>query len=314
MKKILFTTSSFGQKECPQLIELQEAGFEFIFNPYKRRLSECEAQDLLEPGVVALLAGVEPLTRNVISGAVDLKVISRCGVGLDSVDLMAAKERGITIFNTPDAPSLPVAELAIAQMLNLLRQTSFADRGVREGRWSPLMGALLSNKTIGLVGFGRIGRQLTQLLGGFNANILVYDPYISSDAMPDNIQKVELDSLLQSSDIVSLHLPYSPETHHLIDSRSLALMRVDSYLVNVSRGGLVDESALIEALKRGKIAGAALDVFELEPYTGPLLQFDNVVLTCHMGSYAQEARIRMELEAVSNLIKGLREHRLVGGV
>lgn len=310
MKKILFTTSSFGQKECPQLIELQAAGFEFIFNPYKRRLSECEVQDLLVPGVVAVLAGVEPLTRKVIrSAAADLKVISRCGVGLDSVDLIAAKERGITVCNTPDAPSLPVAELAIAQMLNLLRQTSFADRGIREGRWLPLMGALLSNKTIGLVGFGRIGRQLTQLLGGFNTNILVSDPYISSDAIPINIQKVELDFLLQNSDIVSLHLPYSLQSHHLIDTRALALMKGSAYLVNVSRGGLVDEGALIEALKRGKIAGAALDVFELEPYAGPLLQLDNVVLTSHMGSYAQEARARMELEAVSNLIKALREHR-----
>ena len=312
MKKILFTTSTFDQKECHELIELQQRGFELVFNPHKRRLSECEVRELLDPQVVAILAGVEPLTRNVLSGALGLKVVSRCGVGLDSVDLMAASELDIVVRNTPDAPSLPVAELALAQMLNLLRHVSCADRTIRSGKWSPLMGALLSNKTIGIVGFGRVGRQLTKVLAGFDVNILIADPNTSLGAINGNIKKTELDSLLVNSDIVSLHLPYTPESHHIIDSRALGLMRNNAYLINISRGGLVDEVALADALMSGVLAGAALDVFEDEPYAGPLLQFDNVVLTSHMGSYAKESRARMEQEAVSNLFIELKKHRLVG--
>lgn len=313
MKQILFTTSSFGLKGCPELIELEKIGFELIFNPYRRRLAETEVKHLLGSKVVAMLAGVEPLTRDVLGIAKNLKVISRCGAGLDSVDLQAAKELGIIVHNTPDAPSLPVAEFAVAHMLNLLRHISTADRVTREGRWLPLMGSLLSNKKVGLIGCGRIGRQLVRLLDGFNVNIMVYDPYISSSSFPSNVQKVELDILLKSCDIVSLHTPYTSVTHHLIDHHALRMMKNSAYLINVSRGGLVDEDALFDELKRGTLAGAALDVFESEPYTGPLLELDNIVVTNHMGSYAHEARERMEREAVKNLLSGLSNAGLIGG-
>jgi D-3-phosphoglycerate dehydrogenase len=313
MKQILFTTSSFGLRECPELIELQKMGFELIFNPHKRKLTQSEVKDLLGSGVVAMLAGVEPLNRNVLGGAKNLKVISRCGAGLDTLDLNAAQEFGIIVRNTPDAPSLPVAELTIAHMLNLLRHISTADRATKEGRWMPLMGSLLSNKRVGLIGCGRIGQQLIRLLGGFDVNVMVCDPYIISSSIPPNVQNVELDSLLQECDIVSLHMPYSPSTHHLIDSRALRMMKNSAYLINVSRGGLVDEDALLRELKGGTLAGAALDVFESEPYVGPLLELNNIVVTNHMGSYAYEARERMEREAVANLLNGLSNAGLIGG-
>ena len=313
MKQILFTTSSFSLKECPELIELQKIGFELIFNPRKRRLTQSEVKDLLGSGVVAMLAGVEPLNRDVLGGAKNLRVISRCGAGLDTVDLIAAQEFGIIVLNTPDAPSLPVAELTIAHMLNLLRHISTADRATKEGHWLPLMGSLLSNKKVGLIGCGRIGQQLIRLLGGFDVDIMVYDPYVNSSSIPPNVRNVGLDLLLQNCDIVSLHVPYLSSTHHLIDSRALRMMKNSAYLINVSRGGLVDEGALFEVLKEGAIAGAALDVFESEPYVGPLLKLDNIVVTNHMGSYAYEARERMEREAVVNLLSGLRGAGLIGG-
>ena len=305
MYKILISTSSFDLANIPELCALESAGFEFILNPYARRLSENEISTLLEDNVVGLIAGVEPLTSNVLHSAQLLKVIARCGIGMDSVDVSAAQELGIRLSNTPDAPTLPVAELTLAHMLNLLRSVSRADRGVRNNEWKALMGSLLSEKTVGIIGFGRIGRKVAELVQAFGAKVLAYD--VLPIQSIGNVTEVDLNTLLCESDLISLHLPYCESTHHLISANQIELMKSSAFLFNISRGGLVDETALYDALAAQRLAGAGLDAFENEPYTGPLKELENVLITTHMGSYAREARIKMEQEAARNLVADLRK-------
>ena len=279
------------------------AGFEILLNPFGRRLTETEAGSLLKPGIIGMIAGIEPLTRSVLTGAPDLRVISRCGIGMDNVDLDAAAERNILVKNTPDAPGTAVAELTLGMMLNLLRRISEADRFIRANQWKKLMGRLLQQQTVGLIGFGRIGKKVARLVSAFGAAILAYD-ICKIESFPD-VEFCSLESLISRSDIISLHIPYTPDTHHFLNSDRLISMKKGALLINASRGGLVDEKALEDALLSGHLAGAALDCFEQEPYHGPLCEMDQVVTTAHMGSYAKEARESMEQESAENLIKEL---------
>ena len=306
--KILITTSSFDLKHMRQAAQLAESGFDIVLNPYKRRLTEDEVKSLLTNDVVGMIAGVEPLTESVLQSARGLRVIARCGIGMDSVDLAAAEKLGIRVSNTPDAPTLPVAELTLAHMLNLLRAVSTTDDNIRKGNWKPLMGSLLAGKNVGIVGFGRIGRKVAELVSAFGANVLVHDV---APIPPDKkVRQMELSDLLTESDIVTLHTPYGPDTHHMIGDQQIRRMKPGAYLLNISRGGLVDESALYNALAEKRLAGAGLDAFEREPYSGSLCTLENVVLTAHMGSYAQEARTKQEQEAADNLVAALKEIKL----
>lgn len=303
MPKILITTSSFEVASNEPLRTLEKSNFEIALNPHGRRLTEDEVGALLQDDVAGMIAGVEPLTRAVLERAKGLRVISRCGIGMDSVDQMAAKELGILIFNTPGAPVSAVAELTIALMLDLLRKVSQADRSIRDGRWKQLMGNLLEFQTVGIIGYGRIGRKVGSLLRAFGARVLVHDAMGVS--VPAGVEACSLRELLEQSDITTLHVPFDDSTRHLINRESLALMKPGSLLVNASRGGLIDEDALLAALQSGHLGGAGLDAFEMEPYEGPLRSLPQVVMTCHMGSYARESRIQMEREAGENLFKGL---------
>jgi D-3-phosphoglycerate dehydrogenase len=302
-RKILITTSSFNITGNKVLFTLEKEGFEIIQNPFGRRLTESEAGDLLKQDVIGMIAGVEPLTRSVLMKAEGLKVISRCGIGMDNVDMAAAAENNILVHNTPDAPGIAVAELTVALMLNLLRHVSEADRRIRAERWKQLMGRLLQKQIVGMVGFGRIGKRVARLVSAFGATILAYDAY-EMPPFPD-VEFCSLDALLAKSDIISLHIPYTPEMHHFFNEEKMNAMKKGALLINASRGGLVDEAALAAALESGRLAGAALDCFETEPYSGPLAKMEQVVMTAHMGSYAQEARELMELEASDNLLQGL---------
>ncbi|MBI3899040.1 MAG: phosphoglycerate dehydrogenase [Gammaproteobacteria bacterium] len=302
MPKVLISTSSFSNRDTQALTDLRASGIQVVANPHGRRLSEDEIAELLRDDVVGLLAGVEPLTRRVLQGAKNLRVISRCGIGLDNVDLTAAKELGITVLNTPDAPSAAVAELTLGTILALLRKIPAADQQLRAGIWKPLMGRLLAARTVGIVGYGRIGRRVASLLKPFGCRLLVTDmiPQISDQT----VEWVDLDTLIASADVITLHVPCE-EGKYLIDADRIAKMRSDAVVVNLSRGGLVDEAALLAALQSGRLAGAAIDTFEREPYAGPLAALPQVVLTAHMGSYAEECRNIMECEAADNLLRGL---------
>ena len=305
--QVLISTSSFNLDNFAQLSDLKKAGVEVKLNPFAARLTEEQVIDLLGTNTIGLIAGLEPLTKNVLQAAKSLKVIARVGTGLDSVDLVAAKELEIAVLNTPDAPTKAVAELTIAHILGLLRHVSQADRQVRAGVWKGLMGSLLETKTVGIVGFGRIGKRVATLIAAFGASVIISDAQVKSS----DFENVGLDELCARSDIVSLHLPYSQATHHIIDEKRMNLMKKGSFIVNISRGGLVDEAMLLVALKSGHLAGAALDCFEQEPYEGELRNFENVQITAHMGSYARETRDLMEQEASRLLVNALHEKNLL---
>jgi len=304
----LITTSSFSLGNFAQAKSLHDAGISIEVNPHGRRLSEDEVAELVATDVIAILAGLEPLTDRVLSNAKSLRVIARCGTGLDSVDLQAASRLGIDVFNTPDAPTQAVAELTIAHMLNSLRHISTTDSNMRSGKWTPTMGSLLSTKTVGLIGVGRIGGAVAKLAQAFGARVIGFDPVVSSH---NSVELLSLDEVLNQADIISLHVPINDQTHHIVNASAISRMKPGSIVVNVSRGGLIDESALHDALKSQHLSGAALDCFEDEPYSGPLLQIPGVHVTAHMGSYARETRDLMEVEASTNLVNGLRKRGLI---
>lgn len=294
---VLVTTSGF---QYP----LTSDTFEFIQNPYKRRLTEKELLELVEAHQpVGIIAGVEPITRTVLEKAKNLRVISRCGVGMDAIDLPAAEELGIQVLITPNAPIASVAELSIALMLSLLRKIPQCDKTVKNGGWKGAGGNLLKGKTVGIIGCGRIGTYVAQILKCFGCSLIGYD---IEKKEHEAIQMVGFETLLTQSDIISLHLPYSKANHHMIGPKELAMMKQSALLLNTARGGLVDEDALYTALDSGGIAGAALDCYEEEPYSGKLCTLENILLTPHIGSSAAEGRLRMEQEALENLLGALR--------
>ena len=304
--KILISSRSFEKTNKDARTLLSEAGYDVVSNPLGKKLNEDEIIALLDEHTVGILAGTEKITKRVMQAAPALKVISRYGVGMDGVDLAAAKELGIKIVNTPHAPTQAVAELALALILNSYRKISAADRGIRSETWSAQLGNLLYRKTIGVIGLGRIGKTVVRLLKPFNVNILAYDPYADVRfAERHSVTLCPLNQLLEMSDVVTLHTPLLKETHHLIGQNELELMKSTATLINTARGPLVDEEALIDALENNKIAGAALDVFESEPYSGELKKFDNIILTPHIGSCAKETREIMGTEAVENLLTAL---------
>jgi D-3-phosphoglycerate dehydrogenase len=303
MNTILITTSSFGKNDRGPLDFLEKAGFGFELNPFGRKLTTAEVDELIalhKP--VGMIAGVEPLNESTLKKAPGLKVISRAGIGMDNVDQQAAEAVGIAVRNTPDAPTGAVAELTISLILSLLRQTHLSDASIRAGNWIRPMGNLLTGKTVGIIGCGRIGTYVATLLKAFSCNVIGLDPYLESS---DVIEMVNEDQFYADSDIISLHLPFTADVKHIINADSIAKCKTGVFIINASRGGLVCEGDLAEELKSGKIAGAALDCFEQEPYTGPLAQFDNVILTAHIGSYAIEGRILMEMQAAENLVSAL---------
>lgn len=305
MPKILITTSSFGKDEPDLLQSFKKQGLEYQLNPFGRKLTESEISKLIEQHQpVGMIAGVEPLTSNVLEKAKNLKVISRVGVGMDSVDLKAAKDFSITVTNTPDAPTIPVAELTLGMILSLLRRIHISDSNIRHNEWIRPMGNLLYGKIVGIIGCGRIGYYLAGLLSSFGCIILCYDPFVKRN---DNFSLVDLEKILSDAHIISLHIPYNKENHHFIDAKIIQKIKKGALLINVARGGLVDEDALYKALTSGHLGGAALDCFEQEPYTGKLKELDNVLLTAHIGSYAQEGRIMMEKQAVENLFQELKK-------
>jgi D-3-phosphoglycerate dehydrogenase len=307
MMKILISTSSFGKQNRQPLDVLETAALDCLLNPYGRKLKPEETIALLE-GVDGLIAGTELLDRPILEHAPRLKVISRVGTGLDNVDLAAAEELGIQVYNTPDAHVDAVAELTLAGMLDCLRRVTYADRQVRQGQWDKPMGLLLRGKTIGIIGLGRIGKAVVRLLQPFGVTVLAYEPYPDEDfACQHGVTFHSLEDVLEQADLVSLHLSYSTTNRDLLNAARLAQMKPGAYLVNCARGGLVDEQALYEALRDGRLSGAFVDTFAQEPYQGPLAELENVILTTHIGSYAAEVRLRMEMEAVENLLRGLKD-------
>lgn len=267
-----------------------------------REFAEVDVKTDLEPkGLAECIADYDVLivrsatkvTREVIEGG-RLKLIVRAGVGLDNIDLEAAKARGVKVFNTPEAPTVAVAELALGLMLAWARRIPRADTSMRQGRWekSELMGTELRGKTLGIIGTGRVGKAVASRAKAFGMRLLAYDVLLDREFAEEvGLQYVDMQTLLRESDYVTLHVPLIPQTKHMIGERELELMKPTAVLVNVARGGIVDEEALIRALREKKIAGACLDVYEEEPpKDSPLLHLPNVVLTPHLGASSAEAQ------------------------
>ncbi|ABK77575.1 phosphoglycerate dehydrogenase [Cenarchaeum symbiosum A] len=235
------------------------------------------------------------ITGEIIRSAKDCKIIARVGVGLDNIDLAAAESAGVRVINAVEGATTAVSELVLGMMLCMARQIPRADRGIRGGKWlkGELGGTELKGKYLGIVGLGNIGRRLGRLARGMNMNIIGHDvvPIDAEFSREVGLMKTDLNTLLGSSDYVSLHVPLLDSTRHMINAEKLALMKPTSRIVNTSRGGIIDEDALYEALSGGRIAGAALDVFESEPATGHrLAELDNVILTPHVGAATAEAQ------------------------
>ena len=303
--RVLLSVSSFGAADPEPLERLRATGCEVVPNPHGRKLTEDEVVELIGD-VDAVIAGTEPLNARVLEQAARLKVISRVGVGLENVDLNAALQYGIAVRNTPDALTDAVAELTLAGMLDAARHVSRMDRALRSGAWNRHMGVLIRGKAVGIVGLGRIGRRVAELLAPFNVELLAADRAPDADAAARlGVEIVEIRELLKRSDIVTLHLPGVGKP--IIGADEIALMKQGAILVNASRGGLVDEAALAAALEQGALASAYVDTFADEPYAGPLTGIDTAVLTPHAGSYAAETRAVMESEAVDNMVDALRE-------
>src|SRR6478672_2022981 len=249
------------------------------------------------------------LTRDLIDRATRLKVIGRAGVGVDNVDVDAATRRGIVVANAPESTIVSAAEQTIGLIVALARNIPQAHAALKQGRWerSRYGGMELAGKTLGVIGFGRIGQQVARRALGLAMNVVAYDPFVGRDRFRDlGVEQVEtLDELLGAADVVTLHSPLTDETRCLVDRDAIARMRDGARLVNAARGALVDEEALIAALESGKLAGAALDVFSAEPYEGPLLELDQVIVTPHLAASTDEAQDRAGVIVAEQIVAAL---------
>lgn len=305
MKKILVSPSSFGECGNEPLEILMRNNFDIIRNPFGKKLTEEEVMDLGRE-CVGIVAGVEPFTKKVIDALSDLKCISRVGIGLDNIDLEYAKRKGIVIKNTPDGPSQSVAELTVGLVFNIIRSISLADQNIRRGIWRKEIGNLVQDKIIGILGLGRIGKLVAKMFLALENQVYAFDLVEDQEWLRKNyVKMVKKETLFKEADIITIHVPGNKDGSPIITKEELKLMKDSAYLINISRGGVVDEEALFHYLKTKIICGAAIDVFKEEPYEGNLTKLDNVVLTPHLGSYAKESKLKMEIEAVMNLIDAL---------
>jgi phosphoglycerate dehydrogenase-like enzyme len=272
---------------------LVQGGFEVVYPP--DGFDTFNKEDLLKvlDGVDAMLASTEPLTRDVLSRT-KLRAIARMGVGYDSIDIPAATDLGIAVTITPGTLEESVAEHTIAMLLGVTRGLVQRDREVRRGVWTRKPMPRMAGKTFGIVGLGRIGRAVVPRVQGLGMKVVAHDPFADQEfAARHNVTLLSLSHLLETADVVSLHPPTTPETFNMINRQTLALMKPGAVLINTARGAVVDEEALCEALDRGHLLGAALDVFKIEPLptASPLLKYDNVLVCTHMGGLDCESQI-----------------------
>ncbi len=306
MPKVLITTVPFGDKDRLSLELLENAGIEYLINPLNKKLTEDELAEMVADFDV-IIAGTEQITSKVMSRARNLKMISRVGIGLDSVDLLAAEKKGIIVSYTPDAPAPAVAELTIGMMLNLIRSVHVSNSQMHQRRWYRFLGRRLSEVTIGLIGMGRIGTKVLNHLKGFGSpKILVNDIYPNSQLGQEfNIKWADKEQIYKESDIISLHTPLTGVTKNMICKEELLTMKNDAIVINTARGGIINENDLYDVMQSGHLSGAAIDVFEQEPYSGPLREIERCLLTAHMGSMSIDCRTRMEIEATEEAIRFL---------
>ena len=301
IERVLVSTSSIGEAA---LALLESAGLDVRLNPHGRKLTPEESRALLGE-VTGLVAGTERLDAEVLAAAPKLRVISRVGTGMDAIDFEATAARGIEVYNTPDAHVDAVAELTLGGLLALLRGIAASDASIRTGGWQRPMGGLLRGRCVGLAGFGRVARRLATLLAPFEVTLLASDPAVDpAEARAAGVELLAFDALLARAEILSLHVP-GQGGRPLLDATALQRLPRGAVLLNTARGDLVDEAALLTHLDADPEFSAYLDVFPEEPYRGALASHPRVLLSGHIGSYAREARVLMERQAVEHLLHGL---------
>lgn len=305
--KVMVTPRSFGKGNSQPIDMLREKGCELILNPYGRIMNKQEMVELIKD-VDAVIVGVDPIDQEVLEHAPKLKVISKYGVGTDNIDLNYAREKGIPVTVTTGANKDAVADYTIALMLAAARRMLPIDKACRQLNWNKITSVDVWGKTLGLVGLGAIGKGVAARARGFNMNILAYD-LIKDEAYASEhqIDYVNLNELLRTSDFISLHLPLTEQTHHLIGAKELASMKETAVIVNTARGGLINEQALLEALQENRIWGAGMDVFEQEPPQDKgFLELDNLIIGSHCAASTYQAIENMGVMAAANVLEYLR--------
>ena len=289
---------------------LAENGLQVTYEP---EITPEQIKEKIDKFNIVIVRSRTKITKEIIEKAKNCKIIARVGVGLDNIDLDAAKAKNIRVINAVEGAMTAVAEQVLGLMLSLARNIARADREIRNGNWlkKELMGTELKGKYLGIVGLGNIGKRLGRLAKGLNMNIIGYDviPIDEEFAKEVGLMKTDLDTLLQSSDYVSLHVPLLDSTYHMVDAKKLAIMKPTAKIINTSRGGVIDEKALYDAIKNGNLGGAALDVFEKEPATdSPLATLPNVILTPHIGAQTKEAQslaANVIAEKIIQILRGI---------
>jgi D-3-phosphoglycerate dehydrogenase / 2-oxoglutarate reductase len=299
--KVAISTSSFASTDSTPLEVLEDRGVEVIQNPYGRKMTESEIVNHLHD-VDGLLAGLEPLNSNVFKRCPQLKAIARVGIGMDNVDLEAAKKSGIKISNTPDGPTNAVAEMTVGAALALARNIIPANQALHGKKWAKSIGLGLKNTTILIIGYGRIGRRAAELFKNFGSEIMICDPLVKESEINKSYRITGMQEGLQAAQIISLH---AAGDNPILTSNEFDLMKDGVVILNSARGNLIEEQALIDALDSGKVASGWLDTFPSEPYSGRLTEYPQLILTPHMSTYSVQCRKDMEMAAVDNLLQDL---------
>lgn len=307
--KVFISTYPFGVHDQTPLSILEKGGIDFVLNAEKRKLKSEEVAEIARD-VDAIIAGTEDLSP-LLTANPKLKFISRVGIGLDAVPVSACMDRGIRVSYTPDAVTMAVSELTLGLMIAGTRHVVRSDRELRRKGWSRPIGTRIGESVVGIIGVGRVGKNVIRMLSEFRPRkILLNDILDKTQEVSDLIGSRDIDyefvskeRIFLESNIITLHVPLNARTRNMIGKRELELFRPDCFLINTARGGIVNEADLFEALQTKTILGAAVDVFENEPYAGPLIELDNIVLTQHMGSCSFDCRFLMETQSAEEVVR-----------
>ncbi len=301
--KVFIATTTFGVFSKEPINLLKKNGFDIVFNDKNRKLTESEVLKYVSD-CDAVIAGTEIYSQSLINNTNKLRIISRLGVGIDNIDIEACKRKKIKILRTQTSPSRSVAELSLGLILDCSRSITKQSNNLKANKWSKQIGNLFSYKKVGIIGLGSIGKEFVKITKGFNLEYFAYDKVKDLNfAKKNNIKFVSLKKIFQSCDIITLHLNYTKNNQKIINKKLLSIIKNNVILINTSRGEIIDERALVSAMKKNILLAVGLDVFNEEPYNGKLIKYDRAILTPHIGAYAKEVRVAMEYEAASNIIK-----------
>jgi D-3-phosphoglycerate dehydrogenase len=275
---------------------LTDSGFDIVPNPYKRKITKSELKQMIDEDVVGIIAGLETLNCETLENT-NVEVVSRVGSGISNLDIEYLNNKNIKFFSTPDGPVNSVAELTVSSIISLLRHTHILNNKLHKNNWERIIGSELSGKKVFIFGYGRIGKRVAEILNFLNADVFVVDPYIES--VPSELKLSSKNEALNKADIITIH---SSGEDEIISENDFLNLKKNIYICNPSRGHCISEKGLIGALVSNKVIGTWLDTFNEEPYSGELGNFEQVILSPHIGSYTKECRLNMELQAVNNLL------------